>query len=464
MDALKNSLSLLAIALVPVVAGCTPTLPSSSSERAVAMYRESLGPGKIGNMQHDASVQQHDGEAKSASAQHVLTVDVALDLAKKHNARLLALQASAIAAEINVAAADKHKNPEFRVSQLRLDQLTNGEPQLRTALRFFPDRPGAVAADVAEARAKHAQALANLRAAEQALDADVRWAFDDVVLLDAEIAAAREVSRIRQSLAKQLQARVAAGESTSLDEAIAELSALDADADLAAQEVRRGESIGALCDLLRIAPESVVEVQGDPALAWPPPELPSVQTLIERALQQSPEVAVAAAKIDAADARAYAERAKQFPWFSFLELGYEFTPKTTVGMGWTFQGGMDVPIFDTNRNGVAASNAAKTAAQRAFEAEVDRVVGNVRARLREVRLAESLVTQYRERALLTAERAGNEAQKALEAHKIDTMRVLSVDEKRAVVQLRLLRLIRRHRLAMSELRRTSGKVSSAATP
>ena len=280
----------------------------------------------------------------------------------------------------------------------------------------------------------------------------------------AKIAAARQVSQIRQSLAKQLQARVAAGESTSLDEALGELAALDADADLAAQEVRQREIIGALCDLLGINAQSGVEIQGDPALNWPPPELPSEQTLIEHALLQSPEVAVATARLDAADARAYAEKAKRFPWFSFLELGYEFTPKTLVGMGWTFQGGMDVPIFDTNRNGIVASDAAKTAARRAFEAEVERVVVDVRARLREVRLAESLVTQYRERALATAERAGNEAQRALDAHKIDAMRALSVEEKRAVVQLRLLRLIRRHRLAMSELRRTSGKVNSAATP
>ena len=133
-------------------------------------------------------------------------------------------------------------------------------------------------------------------------------------------------------------------------------------------------------------------------------------------------------------------------------------------MGWTFQGGVDLPIFDTNSNGVVTSNAAKTAAERAFEAEVERIVRDVRARRRDVLSAEVLVTQYRSRALPAAERAGKEAQKALENRNIDNVRALSIAERQAVVQLHLLQLIRHYRSAMSDLRKTSGNVKPALTP
>jgi outer membrane protein, heavy metal efflux system len=340
----------------------------------------------------------------------------------------------------------------------------DGGPQVRTAVRIFPDRPGAIGADIADARAKHARALANLHAEELTIDAEVRWSFDDVLLLDAEIAASRAVAQTRQSLATQLQARLAISEATSLDEALADLSALEADADLALQEGRRREALGSLCDRIGIPPDTSVEIVGDPPNAWPPAELPSEQTLIEQALRRSPDVAIAAARIDAADARAFAERAKRFPWFSFLEVGYEFAPNTATGLGWTVQGGVDVPIFDTNRNGVVAANMAKIAAEHALVAEVEKVSRDVRTRVREVHIAAKLVTEYRDRALPAAEKAGKETQRALQGRTIDTVRALSVDERRAVVQLRLLRLIRRYRTAISELRRTSGSVNSAVTP
>lgn len=466
MDSLKSGLFAFVLTLFLALAGCSAALQSTGSDRAIAIYRESLGRRGAMSFRHDDVERRGNahGTNDTISIPTTLTVESAVVMAKKNSARLVALQASAAAAEAYVAAANRRKNPELRVSQLSLDQITDGRAQVRTSLRFFPDRPGAVAADVAEYRAKQAQAIANLRTEELAIETDVRWTFDDVLLLDAEIAAARSVAKTRQSLATQMQARLAASEATSLDEALAELSALEADADLVSQEVRRSEALGSLFDRLGIPSDASVEIIGDPPLAWPPAELLSEQTLVEQALRQSPNVAVAAARIDAADARFVAERAKQFPWFSFLELGYDFDANTPKGFGWIFQGGVDVPIFDTNRNGIAASNATKTAAQRTFEAEVEKVARDVRARLRAVQFAAKLVTEYRARALPTAEKAGKEAQRALESRNIDTFRALSVDERRAVVQLRLLRLIRLYRTAISELRRTSGNVNSAVTP
>jgi outer membrane protein TolC len=466
VEALKNGSVVFVLTLFPALAGCTTTVQSTGSDRAIAIYRESLGPRGALSFRHERAGRREREDAANDvdTSPRTLTVDAAIAMAKKNSMRLLALEASAAAAEASVLAANQIQNPELNVTQLRLDQLAKGGPQLRTSLRFFPDRPGAIAANVAEARAKHAQALANLHTEELAIEADVRWSFDDVVLLDAEISAARAVAQTRQSLATQMHARMDASEATSTDETLAELSALEAAADLALQEARRKEALGTLYDRIGLSPDASTEIIGDPPLAWPPAELVPEQTLIEQALRRSPGVAVAAVRIDAADARLFAERAKRFPWFTFLEAGYQFSPNTTPGLGWIIQGGVDLPIFNTNSNGIAASDAAKTAAERGIEAEVERVARDVRARLREVRVAEDLVSNYRRQALPVADKAGKEAQRALEGRSIDTIRALSVDERRAAIQLHLLRLIRRYRTAISELRRISGKVNSEVTP
>lgn len=466
MDAVKYASSAFVLTLIPMVTGCASTVSSNSPERAVAIYHESLGSqGELAIRQADVKAQKSEQAAHSSDTiPQSITVDSAIALGKKNSARRLALEASLAAAEANIAAVDRRRNPELRISQLRLDEMLQGNERARVALRVFPDKPGALGADIAEARAKHAQALAYLRIEEQAIEADVRWAFDDAVLLDAEIAITKTIAQTRQTMVAQLQARVAASTGTALDEALAELSSVEADSDLAQHEARRREVRGLLFDRIGLPPDSAVEVLGEPPLSWPPAPLPSERVLIEQALRSSPEIAVAAAKIDAADARSFAERAKRIPWLTFFEVGYEFTPKPTLGLAWTFRGAVDLPIFEASGNGIVAANATKTAAERAFEAEVERVVREVRASVREVQAAEALVTQYRNRALPAAERAAKEAQRALENHSIDAIRALSIEERRAVVDLHLLQLIRRYRTAVSGLRKTSGNVNSAVTP
>ncbi|TKC93015.1 TolC family protein [Polyangium fumosum] len=465
MAALKRYAALLPAALLPALAGCSPPLHLSGSERAIAMYRESLGPRGALTVRRDESVRRGTS-ARAAStsdaAPRVLTVEDAVALAKKNSAQLAALEASATTAEAEVAAADKHKNPELRITQMRLDQFVEGEPRIRTALRFSPDRPGEVDADVAEARAAKAEAQAEAQAEAITIEADVRWLFDDVALIDAEIAAAHAIAEARRSLASQMKTRVAAAEATSIDETLAELAAVEAESDLAEQQAHRREVLGELLDRIGLEPGASVEVVGEPPLAWPPPALPSEQALIEEALRRRPEVAIAGARIDAADARAYAERARRFPWFSFVELGYQFTPGTLptpgtlTGLAWTFQAGVELPIFDTNRAGTAAAGAAKNSSQRALAAEVERVAREVRARLREADASRELVTAFRSRALPAAAQAGSASKRALEARNVDVIEALSVDAQRVKVELRLLALIRRYRTAVSELRRAVG--------
>ncbi|MCC6554513.1 MAG: TolC family protein [Polyangiaceae bacterium] len=435
-----------------------PSAPSPGVERAIEIWRASRGHAAPSEPAARAA-----RAARRAPAPATLTADEAVAMARERSALLADLEARAYLAAAEAEAEDRYENPELRISQLRMDQVRNGEPQVRTAIRVRPSRPGEVGASVAEARAAEAVARAEARVEALSLEADVRWLFDDVLLLDAEIAAAEGVAASRGALADRMQARLEAAEATALDEASAALAAAAAEEDRVELRERRKVALATLLDHAGIDPAAPVKLVGEPPSAWPPAELPSEDVLVEAALRNRPEIEIAAARIDGADARGEAERAKRWPWFTFVELGYELAPGIDQGLGWTFQTGIELPIFDTNRGGVAAADAARAEAKRALTAEVERVAREVRGRLREARAAAALVTEMRSRALPAAERAASAARRALEGRDVDSIRALTVDERRQVLDLKLLRLIRVYREAVSELRRAVGGPIPAVT-
>jgi outer membrane protein, heavy metal efflux system len=98
---------------------------------------------------------------------------------------------------------------------------------------------------------------------------------------------------------------------------------------------------------------------------------------------------------------------------------------------------------------------------------VQRVAIEVGARLVAARAAEALVTDLKRRSLPVTERAGAAVQRALAGNDVDVVRALTVDERRVVIEARLLAAIRRYRVAVAELRRAAGgklPVGPAAGP
>lgn len=448
----------VAVVAVAALVGCVGPVPASGGDRAVAIYRERLRPSGA----RAAAGTGEEGLAGGASAgaaapaPESLTADEAVTLAKARSAALAAWEARADAATAKVAAAGALENPQLRVSQLRLDQIAAGKPEERTALRVSVPRPGEIEAKVAVARAEEAEARARAHAEAIAIEADVRWLFDDVVLLEAQIAAADAVAEARRAVADRMKTRLDASEATALEEAMAAMAAVDAEQDRAELAADRSAARAALLERLGLDAGAGVQLVGAPLDAWPPAPLPGEPALVEEALRRRPEIEVAAARVDASDARASLERAKRWPWFSFLEAGYQVGPGIPAGLGWTFQAGVEVPILDTNRAGVAAADAAQAAAKKALDAAVERVAREVSLRLRAARDAATLVTELRARALPVTARAETVVKRALEGQNVDVVRALTVDERRVVLELRLLRALRRHRVAVAELRRAVG--------
>lgn len=458
MGSLKRGALLLAAAGVALT-GCYAPLGAAGSDHAIAMYRQDRARSR-------AIALHREGTRSSArrAAPSALTADEAVAMARENSPRLAELEALADAAAAGAEAERHRENPELRVTQLRLDQVLKGEPRVGTAVRFRPARPGSVDAEVAVARAEEVTALAEARAEELAIEADIRWLFDDAILLEAEIAAADAIVAVRRSIEEQTRARLEASRATSLDVAMAELSASEAEQDSADLRARLGAVRGDLLERVGVDPAAPVRLVGDPAAAWPPADLPSEDALVETALRNRVEVAAAAAQIDAADAQVFIERGKRWPWFSFLELGYEFSPSTERGLGWTLQAGIELPVFNSGGSATHAAEAAKRAAQSGLAAQVRLVAREVRVSLREVEAAESLATELRTRALPAAERAAVEAGRALTARSIETIEALSAEERRLDVERKFLELVRRYRTGMAGLRRAVGGRLPASSP
>lgn len=435
--------------LCAALSGCSSPPRPAASDRAIALYRE-------GRASAGAPAPGRAGPGASSAAPIAMTVEDAVAWARDHSAELAAQSARAEAAAAQVDAEDHFDNPELRITNVDLERILERRPRVSTALRFPVTRPGEVDANVAAARVDEAKALAEAREIEIALEADVRSLFDEVLLFDAEIEAADAVAEARRSLATWMKGQLAAARTTAVDEAMTELTAVDAEQDGVDLRAQRSAALAALLSRMGLDPAVPVRLIGAPKGAWPPPELPTEAEAVELALKRRPEIELAAAQGDAADATLHAERAARWPWLSFVEVGYEFRPESVLGRAWTFGLGIELPVFDTHRAATVAADTARKAEQRALGAAVELVTREVRTSLSEAQATRALVTELRRRMTPAAERAGAEAQRAIEGRNVDVGRALEVDERRVRLELRLMRFVRRYWTAVGELRHAVG--------
>ncbi|MGK3984495.1 TolC family protein [Sorangium sp. So ce136] len=455
-----RALSVLSTIACLSLAACAAPARLEAGDRAVALYRAAKAKSK-------ASEREGAGRAaERGAAPRELTADDAVAMAKQRSSTLTAMSARESAARARVAAesAGTYRNPEIRISQIRLDQYLDREPRISAGVRVRPPRPGEAGATADAARADVAVAHAETRTAELELEAEVRWLFDDVLLIDAEIEALDAVAATRRKLADEQRALVGAARGTAVDEAMTALAAAVATEDSAEPRARRRAALGALLERVGLDPDAPVRLVGEPLGSAPLVALLPEDALIEAALRSRPEIAMAAAEADAAGAEGSLARALRWPWLSFIEVGYEFTPATRDPLGWTFEAGIELPLFDTHSSAIKAADADAVAAERMLAAEVQRVAREVRDRLREVRAAGALVEEFRARALPAAERAGVEVARALDNRQIDALEALSLEERRDAARVKLLRLVRDYRTALAELRTAVGGELAARAP
>jgi outer membrane protein TolC len=429
---------------------------TSGEDRALAIYRETLRRAQDPSASPDPSA--------SASAPSTLTADQAVEIAKRRSARIAAASARAAAIEAVAEEEGQLDNPELRVTNVRLDQLINNVPRVDVGLRVSPPRPGELGAATAVARAEGGVARAEARVEEQEVEAEVRWLFSNVLLLDAEIEAAGTAAAAKKRLHEITKARMDQAVATKVDEAYAELASRESDQDRAEFMADRKSAYGALMARLGLPESAEVHLVGDVFDLSTLPEVPDESALIAAALKARPEIAGAAARIDAADASIYLEKTKRWPWFSFVQVGYQFAPRLQEGLAWSFEAGVELPLLSTNQGGLMLAEAQRTEAEATLKSEVERITHEVRDRLREALVSRELVRAYLASSVPAADRTALEAKAALEAAQVDALQMELIEERRTRVTTRKLKLLRRYHYALWELGAVVGGKVAPARP
>lgn len=426
------------------VSGCAPAKTIDAREAALASYHER------------AFTPAARTPAASPRVRARLSADEAVATAKKNSARLAELHARVATAHEGIAAATQRENPTLQATKVRFDRLLAGEPRVSPSLRFRPERPGEIDAREAAAKALEQAAQAELALEEIALEAEVRWLYDDVVLCDVEAATIERMAAARRKLADEMKARTTTSTATAVEADLTELSAIEAEGAARDRRAARALALAALLDRMGVDPSSDVEVIAPPdvsAQKWPPDPLPSERVLVERAIARDGRIRAAGAGIDAADARLRQEELRRVPWPTFVDVGYAFTPGSEPGLGWFIGAGVELPVFQMNGAAIRTAEAAKDASRRNLDTQVETIARDVRARVREVNAAAALVTRLREEATPVLERADKDAARALEVAGIDGVRAALTAERAAMLEVRVLAGMRRYRTAMSDLRR-----------
>lgn len=439
---------------VSALTGCYSQQRTQGPDEALAIYRQRARAATPPRFQGPTT------NARGESTPDIppnapLTVDNAIALAKKNSAQLAELQGRVAEAEAGIDAAGQRRNPELRATNMRVGRSNEGLNVITPRIRFHPERPGEIGAREAEARAERDEVRAHVLAEEAAIEAEVRWLFDDLLVLDAEIAASERAAATRGKIAAQVKDDVTSATATGIDADVAALFALEADGDVADLRARRALVLAGLLERIGRPAGSKIELRGD-ATAWPPPPLPAEAALIEQALRGSPRIAGTAARIDAAGARLDREQGRRWPWLEFVEIGYEIAPSPSGVPLFTVGAGVELPVFTTNGGRVRQADASKTAASHQLEADVEKIVREVRLRLRAVESAAALVGEFRSKSLPLLERAKADMERALASGSINMVRALTIEERTNLVEVKLYKLVRRYRTSLDELRRVVG--------
>ena len=439
--------ALLSLA-VSAVCGCFRATPVDPGARAVTVVTPSA---------QAANVPAVEPGMVAGAAPLTLTLSEALERAIAANPELAALHAKTAADAARIDEADDLENPELRLTDVN---LRDGGDTSELTLRARPPLPGAVQARAEIARADFEQSSAQAERARQLLAVRVRELFDLALLQERAAALAAEAATLESRELALLEREVARGVTTRGD--VAE-RALDSartrrDCDRAAR--RMAASREALASLLAVPTATPVVPVGEPSA---PASLEALGAgeLVERALRARPEIRGAAASIDAAHAEAWLERAEQWPWLSFVQVGYDFRPSGAEA--WQAGVAVDLPLFHRNRDGVRAAEADLFVVRRGFEAVVREIADEVRTSLAHARDAASDLERFRQgaaRATASGRRAIAAARTLGQASEGDLVRAERRDIEATLTELEL---TEEYIAAFAELVAAVGELSGPAS-
>ncbi len=150
------------------------------------------------------------------------------------------------------------------------------------------------------------------------------------------------------------------------------------------------------------------------------------------------------------------EDSEGWPWFSFVQLGYELGPDTRSGHAWAGGLAIDLPLFGTNRAGVRRAEARRELAELELEAASTGLVSEVSSRWRRMRAAHAALDIARKGTMGALERATTAVHNAIAAGHADALDGLRIEIRAVNFKMKALRLLRDYWNARMDLMESLG--------
>lgn len=378
-------------------------------------------------------------------AQPALTVEEAVAMALKNHPDASAVRAARLVSSAQVEATRALPQPEVRMSfnNFGIDPETL-EGRTNVGLRWSPPRPREMGLKKQVAQARQSGVEASVRGFEATLAAETRMAFRRAAIAAERVRVAEQAAALRGKVLDVVKRQVAAGLKEATDADLAELTVADAEVEL--RRVRAAAAAEKRVLLRWMAVDSDFALVSESGLL----EAPEAVALRSEPLTMRAELLQAASACKESELLASLAHNQRYPWISFTQVTRRVSAIENRGP-WSFQFGVDLPLFRTSAKAewkiAEAQGVRCRAQQRALESQVRNEVAEAVAALEAARL--ELIELDRVRVGAAA-RALDRTRMALENGRADQMDVLLAEVR--TVALRERWLERRMEYAQLEAR------------
>ena len=250
--------------------------------------------------------------------------------------------------ETSVHAVEGIKNPELRIRRLSTALPEPGQGGLSLRVRWSPPFPGAL-------RARRVQAAALARAGAFALQlslyetvAKARELYARLRRTQQQIVLQRQLAAIHERRLEHHRKGARLGTYSKLKMDLSRLRQLDLQRKLGALKVTRARLRGRLLGLLELRPskgQSLISLRSGDRSGRS--DVPPLKALVRETLARHPSLLALGQRLRAQHAAVWLEKAKRYPWLSFVQVAYDFgedrvQDRILLGLGFR------LPVFNQN--------------------------------------------------------------------------------------------------------------------
>lgn len=281
-------------------------------------------------------------------AQTALTVEEAIALALKNHPDAAVVRLSRDVAAAHVSATRALPQPELRLSfnNFAIDPEMM-EARSNLGLRWSPPRPREMGLKKQVAEAKQSGVEAAARGFEARLATETRMAFRRAALAAERVRTADQALALRKRVLDMVRRQVEAGLKEATEADLAELTVTDAEAELRRMRAVSEAEMRALARWTGVTDLATYTLVAEDGLLQSPTAVASMAEPQVDAVRLRAELQQAASLCRESDLLAAIARNQRYPWISFTQVTRRMSAIENRGP-WSFQFGVDLPLFRTS--------------------------------------------------------------------------------------------------------------------